>query len=202
MGSNTRRFSGERQRCGARSNTWSASTQGAAGRTIGVLTDRIAESTVDNVVLPFLEPLDATLATVGVLQDSEADRTAVAAEIEAFSENWRVSGVDLLLVVGNNGLPQVPAVRALLGNIDIATMSGSTMQQIAGNASDDERVLFDGVLSIAGLSPLDGEQFAEPLLQDCVATVEPAGGHEFADIRDVPLESYDAALLCVPDGPT
>lgn len=36
---------------------------------------------------------------------------------------------------------------------------------------------------------------------DCVATVEPAGGHDFADIRDVPLDSYDAALLCVPDAP-
>lgn len=36
---------------------------------------------------------------------------------------------------------------------------------------------------------------------DCVVTVEPTGGHDFADIRDVPIEEYDAALLCVPDAP-
>ena len=36
---------------------------------------------------------------------------------------------------------------------------------------------------------------------ECVATVEPAGGHDYTDIRDVPLDSYDAALLCVPDAP-
>lgn len=37
--------------------------------------------------------------------------------------------------------------------------------------------------------------------EDCVATVEPAGGHDYTDIRDVPLGDYDAALLCVPDEP-
>ena len=37
--------------------------------------------------------------------------------------------------------------------------------------------------------------------QDCVACVEPAGGYDYRDLRDVPLDSYDAALLCVPDTP-
>lgn len=37
--------------------------------------------------------------------------------------------------------------------------------------------------------------------EDCVATVEPAGDHDYSDLRDVPLDSYDAALLCVPDAP-
>ncbi|MEM9139597.1 MAG: Gfo/Idh/MocA family oxidoreductase [Pseudomonadota bacterium] len=36
---------------------------------------------------------------------------------------------------------------------------------------------------------------------DCVACVEPAGGHDFTDLRAVPLDTYDAALLCIPDGP-
>ncbi|MEM1160480.1 MAG: Gfo/Idh/MocA family oxidoreductase [Pseudomonadota bacterium] len=36
---------------------------------------------------------------------------------------------------------------------------------------------------------------------DCVACVEPAGGYDFNDVRDVPLGSYDAALLCIPDDP-
>ncbi|MEM7190857.1 MAG: Gfo/Idh/MocA family oxidoreductase [Pseudomonadota bacterium] len=36
---------------------------------------------------------------------------------------------------------------------------------------------------------------------DCVATVEPAGGHGYDDLRSVPLETFDAALLCVPDAP-
>jgi len=36
---------------------------------------------------------------------------------------------------------------------------------------------------------------------DCVAAVEPAGGHDYTDLRDVPLDAYDAALLCVPDAP-
>ncbi len=36
---------------------------------------------------------------------------------------------------------------------------------------------------------------------DCIATVEPAGGHDHTDLRDVPLDSYDAALLCIPDSP-
>ncbi len=35
----------------------------------------------------------------------------------------------------------------------------------------------------------------------CIACVEPTGGHDFTDLRDVPLESYDAALLCIPDAP-
>ena len=35
---------------------------------------------------------------------------------------------------------------------------------------------------------------------DAVATVDPvADGVDFRDIRDVPLDSYDAALLCIPD---
>lgn len=34
-----------------------------------------------------------------------------------------------------------------------------------------------------------------------VACVEPAGGHDYRDLRDVPLGDYDAAILCVPDGP-
>ncbi|MEM7060132.1 MAG: Gfo/Idh/MocA family oxidoreductase [Pseudomonadota bacterium] len=36
---------------------------------------------------------------------------------------------------------------------------------------------------------------------DNVACVEPAGGHDYTDVRDVPLDSYDAALLCIPDEP-
>lgn len=36
---------------------------------------------------------------------------------------------------------------------------------------------------------------------DCVATVEPTGGYDFTSLQDVPLNSYDAALLCVPDQP-
>ena len=30
---------------------------------------------------------------------------------------------------------------------------------------------------------------------------KPGGGHDFTDLRDVPLDSYDAALLCIPDDP-
>ncbi len=37
--------------------------------------------------------------------------------------------------------------------------------------------------------------------EDCVACVEPAGAHDFTDLRDVPLDTYDAALLCIPDEP-
>ena len=36
---------------------------------------------------------------------------------------------------------------------------------------------------------------------DCIATVEPAGGHDHTDLRAIPLDSYDAALLCIPDEP-
>ena len=36
---------------------------------------------------------------------------------------------------------------------------------------------------------------------DFVASVEPKGGYDFADVRDVPLDSYEAALLCIPDDP-
>lgn len=36
---------------------------------------------------------------------------------------------------------------------------------------------------------------------DCIATVEPTGGYDFTDLQDVPLDSYDAAMLCVPDQP-
>ncbi|MEM9138489.1 MAG: Gfo/Idh/MocA family oxidoreductase [Pseudomonadota bacterium] len=36
---------------------------------------------------------------------------------------------------------------------------------------------------------------------DCVACIEPAGGHDYADLKAVPLDAYDAALLCIPDEP-
>ncbi|MEM7406132.1 MAG: Gfo/Idh/MocA family oxidoreductase [Pseudomonadota bacterium] len=37
---------------------------------------------------------------------------------------------------------------------------------------------------------------------ECVATVDPVGdGVDYRDIEAVPLESYDAALCCIPDGP-
>ncbi|MEM0990361.1 MAG: Gfo/Idh/MocA family oxidoreductase [Pseudomonadota bacterium] len=34
-----------------------------------------------------------------------------------------------------------------------------------------------------------------------MASVEPAGGHDYIDLRDLPLDSYEAALLCIPDEP-
>lgn len=37
---------------------------------------------------------------------------------------------------------------------------------------------------------------------DFVASVDPVNDEaDFKDIKDIPLDSYDAALLCVPDGP-
>lgn len=37
---------------------------------------------------------------------------------------------------------------------------------------------------------------------ECVATVDPFNGDaDYRDVRDVPLDSYDAALACIPDGP-
>jgi predicted dehydrogenase len=38
--------------------------------------------------------------------------------------------------------------------------------------------------------------------EDAVATVDPiASGVDYRDVRDVPLHSFDAALLCIPDEP-
>lgn len=34
---------------------------------------------------------------------------------------------------------------------------------------------------------------------DVVACVDPVGEADYKDVRDVPIDSYDAALLCVPD---
>ena len=48
---------------------------------------------------------------------------------------------------------------------------------------------------------VQGAKRASHAGDDLVACVEPVGGHDFDDIRDVPLDSYDAALLCVPDQP-
>ena len=48
---------------------------------------------------------------------------------------------------------------------------------------------------------VQGEKRRRHAGPDCVATVEPAGGHDHTDLRDVPLDSYDAALLCIPDAP-
>ncbi len=36
---------------------------------------------------------------------------------------------------------------------------------------------------------------------DCIACVEPGGGHDYIDLHDVPLDDYDAALVCTPDQP-
>lgn len=37
--------------------------------------------------------------------------------------------------------------------------------------------------------------------QECVATVDPVRPADYTDLRDVPLSTYNAALLCVPDDP-
>ena len=36
---------------------------------------------------------------------------------------------------------------------------------------------------------------------DLVATVDPVARADFTDVRDLPLDRYDAALLCIPDAP-
>ena len=144
-------------------------------RTVGVFTDVIAEGTVESVVEPFFDGRDdITLGSVAVLQDDEGDQIAIAAEVRAFTERWRTEEVDLLLVVGNNGLALIPEVGTQLDDIEFATAAAGVLQQTADGLPDDEKAYYRGVLTTAGLSPFDGEQFDEPLLQECIATVEAA----------------------------
>jgi scyllo-inositol 2-dehydrogenase (NADP+) len=53
---------------------------------------------------------------------------------------------------------------------------------------------------IAGLG-IQGEKRRRIAASDVVSTVDPIVPGDFNRVEDVPLESYDAALLCVPDGP-
>lgn len=142
--------------------------------TIGVLTDDIASSSVDSVVVPFAEENDIDLGTVGVISNVATDPAAVAAEVDTFVERWRTEGVDFLLVVGNNGIGSIPRARAGLGDVTVATPLSDVLRQASGAAADDERPLYDGILSIGGLSTTNGEAIGEPLLAECIEVVEAA----------------------------
>ena len=48
---------------------------------------------------------------------------------------------------------------------------------------------------------IQGEKRRRHAGADCVGCVEPTGGHDYTDLRDVPLESYEAAILSTPDAP-
>jgi hypothetical protein len=143
-------------------------------RTIGVLTHTNAESSVDRVVRPFVEAKGLSLGTVGVLADTTGDQEEIQRQVDVFIERWQTDGADFLLVVGNNGVGSIGRIRAAMGPIDVAVPDAKTFQQIFGGAPEGERDDFDGVLTIAGLSPTNGEQFDEPLLHECIETVEAA----------------------------
>jgi hypothetical protein len=144
------------------------------GKTVAVLTQSTAESTIDTVVRPFLEANDIEMATVGILSDTAGDLLAVEGEVQNLTERWRVDGADFLLVVGPNGMGSIPQIRDALGVIDVAVTGSQTFQTIAAAAPDEDKTGFEGVLALAGLSPTDGEQFNEPLLNECIRTVEAA----------------------------
>lgn len=144
------------------------------GRTVGVLTDVLAESSATSVVAPFLEANDIATGTTGVITDTTGDQFAVDAEVDTMIERWRVEGIDTLIVVGNNGIRSSARVKQSLGEIEVAVPASGVLRQASGSATDDERPFFDGFLSLAGLSPTDGEQFAEPGLQECIGIVEAA----------------------------
>ncbi|MDW3217183.1 MAG: hypothetical protein R8F63_01110 [Acidimicrobiales bacterium] len=144
------------------------------GRTIGVLTNTSAASSVDTVVRPFVEANELDLGTVGVITDTQGDQIAVDREILRFTENWKLDGVDFVLVVGTSGVGSIADIRDVMGDIDVAVLDAETFQQIFGAATEAERDGFDGVLTVAGLSSTNTEQFEEPLLQECITTVEEA----------------------------
>lgn len=143
-------------------------------KTVGVLTQVANESSVDTVVRPYFQDRGLDLATVGVIPDLGGDRVAVDAEVQGFTERWRVDGVDFLLVVGTSGILSIADIRTALGPIDVAVGDAETFQQIFGAVPDSDRGGFEGILTLAGLSATNGEQINEPLLRECVQTVEAA----------------------------
>lgn len=53
---------------------------------------------------------------------------------------------------------------------------------------------------VAGMG-VQGHKRRKAAGPDCVATVDPvAGDVDFRDLKDMPLDSYDAVMACIPDG--
>ena len=143
------------------------------GRTVGVLTDVLAEGSVEEVVTPFLEANEITTGTVGVISDTTGDQPAVDTEVDLMIERWRSEGVDLVVVVGNNGVRSAARVREQLGlEVDVAVPASGVLRQASGSATDEQRPFYDGALSLAGLTA--DEAFAEEEMQRCISIVEAA----------------------------
>ena len=159
------------------------------GVDIGVFADRTSGPTIDSIVRPALADAGLTPRSVAVLNEDLDDLVSAESEIDVLVERWRSDGIDLLIVVGNNGNALIPDIRQAL-DIDVASDNLDVLRQLArpGRAGIEA---FDGVLVLDRGRPSDVES-AGPKLRRCLDTFQAANPDvEILARADVPPGGAD-----------
>lgn len=146
-------------------------TDALEGATVAVLGSQTEEDRINDSVVPALEAAGVEVAEVGLIETSSADATAIDAATAVVAERFRSSGVDTVVLAGLTAPSRVPALFAAMGGgVQFYADAASALLDQAQAAED--QTPFEGAITMEGLGEDNGEQIADPNMQECIANWE------------------------------
>jgi hypothetical protein len=148
---------------------------------LGVFGSINSETQVNDVVLPLLDELGIEPVDTAILDAPPDDAAAQNQAVSVIAERFESAGVDSVLVVGSGAVPFANGLAPLDYRPRlIFTSIVSVNAYLSG--IDPDLSMFEGAM----LASVDGEQFDEPAMQDCLATLVEAGVvDEYPDPADL-----------------
>jgi len=149
------------------------------GATVGVISLPADQAVMEDVTIPTLEANGVDVADQAVIDVPDNDQAAALAQVGIIAERFQAAGIDTVVTVANAALTtaqglEPTAYRPRL----LATGFESLATYITGQGGFDESVVAD---SLSGGYATATVQYQDPLMQDCIRSVEDATGETVPD---------------------
>ncbi len=169
--------------------------------TVGVYGAARDEASV-NADIDVLEELGIEVVDTGLMDAPADDPPAVEASVRTIAERFNSAGIDTVVLVGQSGQDWPTAMESDDSyRPKLLFLDATALRAFATNAATTDRSILEGAIAGGPYGP-DQARYEEPVMQECVSTLEAAGVEVPAPetVGDDPSnQPYYAAFFACPD---